>query len=492
MMKKGEISLLVTLTITVIFLILVFIVTLKLIGPLLWNEKNSVSYENYKLLTTAVESVTKSKMNTSMQKMVLQLEPGFDIIAFDPGEGKIKTDIPKWLVFKEASRDRPDECETNKGCLCIYKGGSVIECKSFEKTYFFSELNSDMISQSMGEEKKTHTLSSYKYEGIMFFGDLELALLAIISVDSTLFGVQPMYVENYRDKGNNYVLISNLNNKLLKRFKMISKCPTDKSDGGCNKYQHYDEVFNLTDSNGKIDYFVCKFNEKSEKCVNKSIELCAPGMIDWECACGDTAYEFGMCINEGYYDADISSEYCFINKFDESSTCKTYEDGSDAEQNKYACTFNRCGVKDKCYWNNDDCEACEQTCLCKDYGGKDGWIRFIDPCDCDKDKKPLDTDDCLNCQNEIKKDCKNYLSENQCIKNGCFVSVIYSNQQTGSTPSIKGCIPEYSGNEYKQCVNCLESCDCKDYVNAKMKMLDLCDCDKDRLIGESETADGCQ
>ncbi|MFH1589982.1 MAG: hypothetical protein ABIB43_05430 [archaeon] len=381
-MKKGFalLGFLRGLVISILALIIILKIMNQVVGPVLWNNPTkSLSYQNFQQLSLRVDTMINSDKVITSDGMILELEPDYNILAFDYDDTKAELCVSRAF---DTEFKRPKECLDGKSCLCLYKGNvedeKVIECRMFEKTRFYSFLHKDTgESESLGCEKSGHPNTKTTYEDLMFTGLLSTHYPFVLI--EVYFGTRTMYLEKEKEGDVNHILITFKDKDTKLRYKMVNKC-TEESDEGC-KNEHFDSVFETNKQS-----FVCKFDIEQDKCLAKEIDKCGTRVIKKECSCENIAYDFGFCIQDKFKPSELPMDYCYAEKI--GNLCSGYNKGLlqwDDESYPYVCTFNICNIDQiGCYWDltgGNECKTCPEKCKCDLYD--EDWIKEVNPCGCD-------------------------------------------------------------------------------------------------------------
>ncbi|NQU98102.1 hypothetical protein HQ533_01430 [Candidatus Woesearchaeota archaeon] len=384
----------------------------KVLAPYLGSETRTPSYENFQLLASAVDGLVSLKSQSAIGSIILEIEPGYVIIGFEHDKDKAN------YFHTELDKPKDEKLCGNEACICLFKVESkkygkikkVVDCVKTSKARFYSR---SLTYKKMGCGREDERNLCYSTEhgipvcttvaqktyfvGNKEFADRQLCFLGkhfpgYDEDDEVIWSTQEMLIQvktSPNDEKEVFIDLKTEDNLL--RYKFINICPTE-SDTRCIG-RHYDYVFteNIV---GEDKTFACKFDYQKNKCINENIEECPIGPISEKCACGETAYEFGFCIKENnvlrHKNKELPEGYCFGNKID---ACEKYKTDNDYESDKYACTFNICGVAEiGCYWDTkgalvgglkkDACETCPAPCNCNNLYDEE-WIKEANPCGCE-------------------------------------------------------------------------------------------------------------
>ncbi|MBC8494991.1 hypothetical protein H8D36_02455 [archaeon] len=396
MNKKGDMGFFVKIVIACLFLVTVLGATVKTVDiDLFSSEADSLSNREFIKLTSIIEGLIETGSQSGINDITLELEDDFVIISFYENDDS--------AIGNGRIISTPKTCKS-ESCLCLFKeplindlnkkninDKRVVNCKQFKKTKIHTGFESpdynnhikpycyDMLDES---ESVNGNVYEYKY-----------VCLAGYSVDHGYWGSKGLTIQTRKLPGDIMEIFIDLDNSVnVDRYYSIHTCPAGSYAACVN--QKYGFIFQEQSND-----FVCKFNQNNNSCEKEAIEPCAMGIIESECFCEGQARTSGFCIEDKHYKTDLPrdlyNDYCYPQRIDD---CGDYKTDTKYDSDKYACTFNLCGLDRDCYWDAkapiigslkpNTCENCTEACNCDLYDN-DKWVETVNPCNCDCSTPPI-------------------------------------------------------------------------------------------------------
>lgn len=397
MNKKGDMGFFVKIVIACLFLVTVLGATVKTVDiDLFSSEADSLSNREFIKLTSIIEGLIETGSQSGINDITMELEDDFIVLGFDYAEDSLPC---KGLIIL-----KPKQCK-QEGCMCLFKeplesdlkrtnlnDRRVVNCKLFKKSVFYSEFELDAADYGYPNcvdfLEKTEIVDGkrFEYKVLGFVG-------YSFGQGKLYWGSQDLTIQtrNMSDKTTE-IFVSLNKPENIERYSLVNKCP-QKSYVTCVG-KNYGSIFQEQNKS-----FVCKFNQNNNSCEKEAIEPCAMGIIESECFCEGQARTSGFCIEDKYEKTDLPrdlyNDYCYPQRIDD---CGDYKTDTKYDADKYACTFNLCGLDRDCYWDAkapiigslkiNTCENCTEACNCDLYDN-DKWVETVNPCGCDCSTPPV-------------------------------------------------------------------------------------------------------